>query len=76
MPGSPMYNIAVYYMMKTPLEDNPLLQSFVEGDDTYRNSRFKLIPYISKVNYMSKIWDTFLKFVTSINLDSLSIFFS
>lgn len=50
-----MYNIAVYYMMKTPLEDNPLLQSFVEGDDTYRNSRFKLIPYISKVNYMSKI---------------------
>lgn len=55
MPGSPLYNIAVYYMMKTPLEDNPLLKSFVEGDDTYRNSRFKLIPYISKVSYMSKI---------------------
>jgi hypothetical protein len=45
-----MYSIALYYMMKTPLEDNPLLHSFVEGDDTYRNSRFKLIPYISKVN--------------------------
>ncbi|KAL5069446.1 hypothetical protein RYX36_020333 [Vicia faba] len=54
MPGSPLYNIAVYYMMKTPLEDNPLLKSFVEGDDTYRNSRFKLIPYISKGSWIVK----------------------
>ncbi|CAK8573166.1 unnamed protein product [Lathyrus sativus] len=54
MPGSPMYNIAVYYMTKTPLEDNPLLQSFVEGDDTYRNSRFKLIPYISEGSWIVK----------------------
>ncbi|RHN81488.1 putative protein ENHANCED DISEASE RESISTANCE 2, PH domain, START [Medicago truncatula] len=54
MPGSPMYSIALYYMMKTPLEDNPLLHSFVEGDDTYRNSRFKLIPYISKGSWIVK----------------------
>jgi hypothetical protein len=63
-----MYNLALYYMLKTPLEDNLLLHSFVEGDDTYRNSRFKLIPYISKVNHMSKISATFLKFMISINL--------
>lgn len=55
MPGSPMYSIALYYMLKTPLEDNPLLQSFVDGDDAYRNSRFKLIPYISKVYMSTKI---------------------
>lgn len=55
MPGTPMYSLALYYMIKTPLEDNPLLQNFVDGDDTYRNSRFKLIPYISKVKHMSKI---------------------
>ncbi|CAJ2629611.1 protein ENHANCED DISEASE RESISTANCE 2-like isoform X2 [Trifolium pratense] len=54
MPGSPMYNLALYYMLKTPLEDIPLLHSFVEGDDTYRNSRFKLIPYISKGSWIVK----------------------
>ncbi|TKY51590.1 ENHANCED DISEASE RESISTANCE 2 [Spatholobus suberectus] len=54
MPGSPMYSLALYYMLKTPLEDNPLLQSFVDGDDAYRNSRFKLIPYISKGSWIVK----------------------
>lgn len=42
--------------MKTPLEKVPLLQQFVNGDDAFRNSRFKLIPYISKVcMYVKKI---------------------
>lgn len=45
-----MYTLAFYYMLKTPLEENPLLHNFVNGDDSYRNSRFKLIPYISKVS--------------------------
>lgn len=45
-----MYTLALYYMMRTPLESSPLLKSFVEGDDTFRNSRFKLIPYISQVS--------------------------
>lgn len=50
VPGSTMYTLALYYMLKTPLEETPLLQKFVNGDDAYRNSRFKLIPYISKVS--------------------------
>lgn len=50
VPGTTTYTLALYYMMKTPLEDNPLLHSFVNGDDAFRNSRFKLIPYISKVS--------------------------
>lgn len=52
VPGSTTYSLALYYMMDTRMEDVPLLRSFVEGDDAYRNSRFKLIPYISKVNYI------------------------
>ncbi|KAK7279645.1 hypothetical protein RJT34_24701 [Clitoria ternatea] len=54
MPGNPMYSLALYYMLKTPLEDIPLLHSFVDGDDAYRNSRFKLIPYISKGSWIVK----------------------
>lgn len=53
VPGTPTYSLALYYMMKTPLEESPLLERFVNGDDAYRNSRFKLIPYISKVSIYS-----------------------
>ncbi|GER27376.1 pleckstrin homology (PH) and lipid-binding STARTdomain-containing protein [Striga asiatica] len=54
VPGSTTYSLALYYMMSTPLEDAPLLESFVNGDDAYRNSRFKLIPYISKGSWIVK----------------------
>nr|GMD28422.1 protein ENHANCED DISEASE RESISTANCE 2-like isoform X1 [Ipomoea batatas] len=54
VPGSTTYNLALYYMMNTSLEDAPLLKSFVEGDDAYRSSRFKLIPYISKGSWIVK----------------------
>ncbi|KAL5565708.1 hypothetical protein UlMin_028872 [Ulmus minor] len=54
VPGSTTYNLALYYMMNTRLEDAPLLESFVKGDDSYRNSRFKLIPYISKGSWIVK----------------------
>ncbi|KAI3461423.1 hypothetical protein Pfo_018086 [Paulownia fortunei] len=54
VPGSTTYNLALYYMMSTPIEDAPLLESFVKGDDGYRNSRFKLIPYISKGSWIVK----------------------
>lgn len=38
------------------MEKVPLLQSFINGDDAYRNSRFKLIPYISKVRlYLNEL---------------------
>lgn len=54
VPGSTMYTLAMYYVIKTPLEENPLLYDFVNGDDAYRNSRFKLIPYISKGSWIVK----------------------
>ncbi|KAK8683598.1 hypothetical protein V6N13_039653 [Hibiscus sabdariffa] len=54
VPGSTTYSLALYYMMSTPVEESPLLQNFVNGDDAYRNSRFKLIPYISKGSWIVK----------------------
>ncbi|XP_038992733.1 protein ENHANCED DISEASE RESISTANCE 2-like [Hibiscus syriacus] len=54
VPGSTTYNLALYYMMTTPVEDSPLLHNFINGDDAYRNSRFKLIPYISKGSWIVK----------------------
>ncbi|GAB2276766.1 hypothetical protein Dimus_011482 [Dionaea muscipula] len=54
VPGPVTYNLALYYMLKTPLEEAPLFERFVNGDDAYRNSRFKLIPYISKGSWIVK----------------------
>ncbi|KAI4302326.1 hypothetical protein MLD38_038084 [Melastoma candidum] len=54
VPGSNTYNLALYYALKTPLENHPLLHRFVNGDDAFRNSRFKLIPYISKGSWIVK----------------------
>ncbi|KAJ4826742.1 hypothetical protein Tsubulata_016831 [Turnera subulata] len=54
VPGSTTYSLALYYMMTTPIEDSPLLERFVKEDDAYRNSRFKLIPYISKGSWIVK----------------------
>ena len=41
-------------MVDCPIEDFPLLDKFVEGDNAFRNSRFKLIPYISKGSWIVK----------------------
>ncbi|CAJ1955939.1 unnamed protein product [Sphenostylis stenocarpa] len=54
VPGSTTYSLALYYVMNTPVEDAPLLESFIKGDDAFRNSRFKLIPYISKGSWIVK----------------------
>ncbi|XP_011076971.1 protein ENHANCED DISEASE RESISTANCE 2 isoform X2 [Sesamum indicum] len=54
VPGSITYNLALYYMLKTPLHETPLLERFVNGDNAFRNSRFKLIPYISKGSWIVK----------------------
>ncbi|CAN6479366.1 unnamed protein product [Victoria cruziana] len=54
IPGAVTYSVALYYMMDSPLEKNPLLERFVNGDDAFRNSRFKLIPYISKGSWIVK----------------------
>lgn len=54
VPGASNHSLALYYMLKSPLEETPLLERFVNGDDAFRNSRFKLIPYISKGSWIVK----------------------
>ncbi|XP_057480703.1 protein ENHANCED DISEASE RESISTANCE 2-like isoform X1 [Actinidia eriantha] len=53
-PGSTTYSLAMYYMTNTPVQDVPLLENFIRGDDAYRNSRFKLIPCVSTGSWIVK----------------------
>jgi hypothetical protein len=39
----------VFYFITKKLIPDSLLQHFVDGDDEFRNSRFKLIPSVPKV---------------------------
>jgi hypothetical protein len=39
----------VFYFVTKELVPGSLLQRFVDGDDEFRNSRFKLIPSVPKV---------------------------
>nr|GFB47749.1 protein enhanced disease resistance 2-like [Tanacetum cinerariifolium] len=48
IPGSTTYNLASYYVTRNPIKDMPLLERFIEGDDAFRNSRFKIIPRVTK----------------------------
>ncbi|KAH6804025.1 Pleckstrin homology and lipid-binding START domains-containing protein [Perilla frutescens var. frutescens] len=54
VPGTTTYSLALYYVLMTPLKETPLLERFINGDDAYRNPRFKLIPYISKGSWIVK----------------------
>lgn len=40
----------VFYFVMKQLVPGSLLQRFVDGDDEFRNSRFKLIPSVPKVS--------------------------
>jgi len=48
VPGSTNYSMVFYFVMKG-LVPGSLLQRFVDGDDEFRNSKFKLIPSVPKV---------------------------
>lgn len=72
VPGATTYNLALYYMLRSPLEETPLLERFISGDDSFRNSRFKLIPYISKVGSFGVKQDfNYLKFINPLQLSLL-----
>lgn len=52
VPGATSHSLSLYYMTFKQLEDDPLLEKFVNGDDRFRNARFKLIPHIAKVRVL------------------------
>ncbi|KAL4560896.1 hypothetical protein LXL04_033052 [Taraxacum kok-saghyz] len=66
IPGSITYNIACYYMTSTPIKDLPLLEKFVQGDDAFRNSRFKLLPHVTKAS-LSHFWTVLV--IYTVDLD-------
>ncbi|XP_018676289.2 protein ENHANCED DISEASE RESISTANCE 2-like isoform X10 [Musa acuminata AAA Group] len=51
VPASTHYSMVFYFVSK-PLVPGSLLQLFVDGDDEYRNSRFKLIPAVPKGSWI------------------------
>jgi len=44
----------LYYVADKPIRPGSLLDQFVNGDDAFRNSRFKLIPSIVEGYWMVK----------------------
>ncbi|XP_020260698.1 protein ENHANCED DISEASE RESISTANCE 2-like [Asparagus officinalis] len=51
VPGSTHYSMVFYFVTKQ-LVPGSLLQRFVDGDDEFRNSRFKLIPSVPKGSWI------------------------
>ncbi|XP_011018434.1 PREDICTED: protein ENHANCED DISEASE RESISTANCE 2-like [Populus euphratica] len=51
VPGSTHYSMVFYFVTKELLPGS-LLQRFVDGDDEFRNSRFKLIPSVPKGSWI------------------------
>ncbi|KAI0496260.1 hypothetical protein KFK09_022574 [Dendrobium nobile] len=51
VPGSTHYSMVFYFVSK-PLVSGSLLQRFVDGDDEFRNSRFKLILSVPKGSWV------------------------
>ncbi|XP_071734873.1 protein ENHANCED DISEASE RESISTANCE 2-like [Rutidosis leptorrhynchoides] len=54
VPGTTMYNLASYHTIRTSIKDIPLLERFVNGDDSFRNSRIKVIPHVTKGPWVLK----------------------
>ncbi|XP_038890260.1 protein ENHANCED DISEASE RESISTANCE 2 isoform X1 [Benincasa hispida] len=54
VPAKPNYSMVMYYAADRPVNKNSLLGKFVDGNDIYRDSRFKLIPSIVEGYWMVK----------------------
>ncbi|XP_057550689.1 protein ENHANCED DISEASE RESISTANCE 2 [Amaranthus tricolor] len=54
IPAKPNYNLVLYYAADRPVNKSSLLGQFIDGTDTFRDSKFKLIPSIVKGYWMVK----------------------
>ncbi|KAK6942244.1 Protein ENHANCED DISEASE RESISTANCE 2, C-terminal [Dillenia turbinata] len=54
VPAKPNYSLVLYYAADRPVKKSSLLGKFVDGTDTFRDSRFKLIPSIDEGYWMVK----------------------
>jgi hypothetical protein len=54
VPGKTHYSLAMHFVADKPIQPGSLLDQFANGDDAFRNSRFKLIPSIVEGYWMVK----------------------
>ncbi|KAG0630717.1 hypothetical protein M758_1G199400 [Ceratodon purpureus] len=54
VPAKPCYSLVMYFVADKPIQPGSLLDHFANGDDAFRNSRFKLIPSIVEGYWMVK----------------------
>uniref|UniRef100_A0A0D6R473 START domain-containing protein n=1 Tax=Araucaria cunninghamii TaxID=56994 RepID=A0A0D6R473_ARACU len=54
VPAKPNYSMVFYFGANRPIRKGSLLDKFVNGDDMFRDERFKLIPSISEGYWMVK----------------------
>lgn len=54
VPARPNYSLVLYYAADRPAKPDSLFSKFVDGDDIFRNARFKLIPSIVEGYWMVK----------------------
>ncbi|XP_038700660.1 protein ENHANCED DISEASE RESISTANCE 2-like isoform X2 [Tripterygium wilfordii] len=54
VPAKPNYCLVLYYASERPVNGSSLLGKFVDGNDMFRDSRFKLIPSIVEGYWMVK----------------------
>jgi hypothetical protein len=54
VPAKPHYSLVMYFVADKPIQPGSLLDHFANGDDAFRNSRFKLIPSIVEGYWMVK----------------------
>ncbi|TKW10482.1 hypothetical protein SEVIR_6G167500v4 [Setaria viridis] len=54
VPAKPNYNLVMYYAAERPVNKDSLLGRFIDGNDAFRDARFKLIPSIVEGYWMVK----------------------
>ncbi|KAL8502583.1 hypothetical protein ACS0TY_021647 [Phlomoides rotata] len=54
VPSKPNYSLVLYYAADRPVNKTSLLGKFIDGNDMFRDSRFKLIPSIVEGYWMVK----------------------
>ncbi|KAF7839587.1 protein ENHANCED DISEASE RESISTANCE 2-like [Senna tora] len=54
VPAKPNYSLVLYYAADRPVKKDSLLGKFIDGNDTFRDTRFKLIPSIVQGYWMVK----------------------
>lgn len=60
VPAKPNYSLVLYYAADRPVNKDSLLGKFIDGTDSFRDSRFKLIPSIIEVSVTLSGADFFL----------------